>query len=156
MKIHWAKLAICIAIPLALGGIAGFFTQSNISTWYDSLNTPWFNPPGWIFGPVWTLLYILMGIASYIIWIKSPSQDRKSALWLYGVQLFFNFLWSFIFFESQALGWAFAEIILLWLLINLTIIQFSKISKPAAYLLLPYIAWVCFAAILNYNILILN
>ena len=156
MKIHWAKLAICIAIPLALGGIAGFFTQSNISTWYDSLNTPWFNPPGWIFGPVWTLLYILMGIASYIIWMKPKSQDRNSALGVYGVQLVFNFLWSFIFFEWHEIGWAFAEIILLWLLINLTIIQFSKISKPAAYLLLPYIAWVSFAAILNYNIWMLN
>lgn len=150
-------IIIAIAIPVTVGALSGFFTTSEITSWYAGINKPSFNPPNWIFGPVWTLLYVLMGIASYLVWKKgTDSLEVKTALLLYGQQLFFNFWWSFIFFYLHEPGWAFAEIIFLWLLILVTIFRFSKVSKTAAWLLVPYISWVSFAAILNYAIWQLN
>jgi tryptophan-rich sensory protein len=125
--------------------------------WYDSIQRPSWNPPGYLFGPVWTILYVLMAISLYIVWKSSVTPDRKSfACWTFAVQLFLNFWWTILFFTLQSPLLAFVDIVLLILVIVSTIFQFSKISKTAAWLLVPYISWVCFAAILNYNLWILN
>lgn len=151
------KLFISILIPLLVGAIAGYFTTSGVNGWYAVANKPWFNPPNWIFAPVWTTLYVLMGIALFLIWRSDTDKTiRHTAIILFAVQLMLNFFWSIIFFKLQQPGWAFAEIILMWIMILLTIIWFGKISSTAAWLLVPYICWVSFAAILNYSIWRLN
>ena len=116
-----------------------------MDTWFTTVNKPSFNPPNWLFAPVWTALYIMMGIAFYLIWKSKAGLKTKSiAIVLYSWQLTFNFLWSFIFFFAHQPGWALVDIIVLWLLILLTIIWFGKISPAAAWLLVPYICWVSF------------
>jgi tryptophan-rich sensory protein len=151
------KLIISVAIPLAVGGISGFFTVTGVESWYQTINKPSWNPPNWIFGPVWTTLYLMMGVALFLIW-KSDSSDilKRTAIILFAVQLLLNFFWSFIFFDQQQIGWALVEIIALWLFILMTIFAFGNISKIAAWLLVPYISWVSFATILNYTIWKLN
>lgn len=151
------KLIISIAIPLLVGAIAGMFTASGVDGWYAIANKPWFNPPNWIFAPVWTALYVMMGIACYLVWKSDANQSiKKAALLFYAFQLLINFFWSFIFFKMQQPGWALAEIVLMWVLIFCTIIWFGKISSLAAWLLVPYISWVSFATVLNYSIWKLN
>lgn len=151
------KFLISLIIPLATGFISGFFTRNSVDTWFTTIEKPWFNPPNWLFAPVWTTLYILMGIAMWLVW-KAPAPDREKnrALYLYAVQLVFNFFWSIIFFHLHQPGWAFLEIVILWLLILATIFAFSRVSKTAAWLLVPYISWVSFASILNFYIWKLN
>lgn len=151
------KLIIAIAIPLAIGSLASFFTASSVNGWYTTLVKPSFNPPNWLFGPVWTSLYILMGIAFFLVW-KSKHNEvvKRTAVTLYIVQLALNFCWSFIFFYMQQPGWALADIMLMWFFILLTIIWFGKVSSISAWLLVPYICWVSFATILNYAIWKLN
>ena len=151
------KLFISIALPLLVGGIAGFFTSSGVNTWYAVANKPSFNPPNWIFAPVWTALYIMMGIALYLVWKNETDKAvKQTALILFAVQLTLNFFWSFIFFYAKQPGWAFIEILAMWLMILLTIIWFRKISPVAALLLVPYICWVSFASVLNFYIWKLN
>lgn len=152
IKINYWKLIASIIICQLIGIIGSFFTISSVSTWYLTLNKPSFNPPGWIFGSVWTILYLLMGISLYLIWNKKS----KTAIIFFVIQLFLNLSWSILFFGLKSPLLAFIEIILLWLAILLTIIITYKISKPAAYLLIPYILWVSFAIILNLFIVILN
>lgn len=149
-------LIISIVIAQAAGAIGSIFTISSISTWYAGLIKPAFSPPNWLFGPTWFLLYTLMGIAAYLIWRKRQEKRIGPALWLYGVHLVLNALWSIIFFGLKNPGIAFVEIIFFWLAILTLIIIFSKVSRPAALLLLPYIAWVSFAAYLNLGIWQLN
>jgi len=152
------KLFISILIPLLVGGISGYFTASGVEGWYAAANKPWFNPPNWIFAPVWTVLYVMMGIAFFLIWktetISLPV--KQTAIILFAVQLTLNFFWSLLFFKLQQPGWAFAEIIMMWLAILFTILWFGKISSTAAWLLVPYICWVSFASVLNYAIWKLN
>jgi tryptophan-rich sensory protein len=131
------------------------FTTSSIPTWYASLIKPSFNPPNWIFGPVWTTLYLLMGISLYLVWIRGAKKNRTALIW-FGSQLALNSIWSILFFGLKSPLSAFIEIIFLWITILITIIYFYKTSKPAAYLLIPYILWVSFAAVLNISIVILN
>ncbi|GAB2816948.1 TspO/MBR family protein [Ferruginibacter profundus] len=151
------KLFIAILIPLLVGGISGYFTASGVEGWYAAANKPWFNPPNWIFAPVWTALYILMGIALYLVWkTETIGTVKQTAIILFAVQLTLNFFWSLIFFKLQQPGWAFAEIIAMWVMILLTILWFGKISSTAAWLLVPYICWVSFASVLNYAIWKLN
>lgn len=151
------KLIISIALPLLVGAVSGFFTSSGVDGWYASANKPWFNPPNWIFAPVWTVLYIMMGIALFIVWkAETKRETQQTALIFFAAQLTLNFFWSFIFFKLQLPGWAFVEIICLWIMILLTIVWFGKISKAAAWLLVPYISWVSFASLLNYAIWKLN
>ncbi|OSZ80166.1 hypothetical protein CAP36_02615 [Chitinophagaceae bacterium IBVUCB2] len=151
------KLIISIAIPLLVGGISGFFTDTGVGSWYQTINKPSWNPPGWIFGPVWTTLYVMMGIAMYLVWKKEASAIlKKTALSLFAIQLVLNFFWSFIFFNQQQIGWALVEIIAMWVFILLTIFAFANVSKTAAWLLVPYISWVSFATILTYTIWQLN
>ncbi|MBK7556914.1 MAG: tryptophan-rich sensory protein [Chitinophagaceae bacterium] len=151
------KLFISILVPLLVGAVAGLFTSSGVNGWYAVANKPWFNPPNWIFAPVWTLLYILMGIAFFLVWKASADKNvKQTAMILFSIQLVINFFWSFIFFKLQQPGWAFAEIIFMWVMILLTILWFGKISAMAAWLLVPYICWVSFASVLNYSIWKLN
>ena len=149
------KIIISILIPFLASFIGGLFTSSSVSTWYVDLIKPSFNPPSWVFGPVWTILYLLMGVSLYLIWIDK-SKNKKIAFVAFGVQLFFNALWSILFFGLKNPLFAFIEIILLWTAILTTIIYFYRINKNAAYLLIPYILWVSFAAVLNFFIFYLN
>lgn len=150
------KLVIAILIPLALGAIAGRFTAQAVPEWYASLNRPSFNPPNWIFGPVWTILYILLGISLYMIWKQVPSKERNKALWIFSIQMFLNFIWSFVFFYFNQIGIALAVIIALWISIVFMIFSFYKIKPLAAYLNTPYLLWVTFASALNAGYYILN
>lgn len=153
MRIEYLKLFLCIFVCLVAGFIGSIFTTSSIPTWYASLNKPFFSPPNWLFGPVWTLLYVLMGVSLYMILQKKKS---KPALVIFGVQLMLNIIWPIIFFGLKNPLLAFVEIVALWTAILLTILKFRKISRTAAYILIPYICWVTFAAILNISIFILN
>ena len=151
------KLIIAIAIPVAAGAISGLFTTTEIPGWYQTINKPTWNPPDWIFGPVWITLYVLMGIALFLVWkSKADPIVKKTAIILFAVQLVFNFFWSFIFFKHHQIGWALAEIIVMWLFILLTIFAFARVYRIAAWLLVLYISWVSFATILNYSIWQLN
>lgn len=153
----YIRLIISIVLAQATGIIGSLFTYSEIPTWYMTLNKPSFNPPSWVFGPVWTTLFLLMGIAAFLVWKSGWSRiDVKKALGVYALQLVFNMTWSIVFFALHSPGWAFLNLIILWILIAWTMISFYKISKTATYLLIPYIAWVSFAGILNYTLWMLN
>ena len=134
-----------------------FFTVSSIPDWYSALRKSSLNPPDWVFGPVWTVLFLLMGISLYLVWDKGLKEKNvKRGLVFFGVQLSLNTLWSIIFFGLKSPTLAFIEIFILWIAILFTIIEFYRISKPAAYLLVPYFMWVSFAIFLNYSIVVLN
>ncbi|HTK33399.1 MAG TPA: TspO/MBR family protein [Candidatus Paceibacterota bacterium] len=151
------KLVSAIVLSELAGIVGSFFTVSSITTWYADIIRPTFSPPNWIFGPVWTTLFALMGIALFLVWQKGLAQrDVKIAVALFLAQLILNVCWSIIFFGAHNPGGAFVEILFLWIAILATIIAFFKISKLAGYLLVPYIAWVTFAAFLNYAIWTLN
>jgi translocator protein len=142
-------IIICLAVPMIVGTISGIATSGNITTWYATLNKPDFNPPNYLFGPVWTGLYLLMGISLFMVW-RSPSGDaRNYALAVFAIQLVLNFAWSFIFFHFKQVGWALFEIILVWISILAMIIIFHRINKTAAFLQIPYFIWVSFASVLN-------
>lgn len=151
-----SELIICLLIPLSVGGIAGYATAAGVNDWYAALNKPSFNPPGYVFGPVWTFLYLLMGISLFIIWKSPQGHDRTNALTIFFVQLFLNFAWSFLFFRFHQPGWALADIVLIWIGIITMIILFKKISRTAALIQIPYLLWVSFATILNAAIWQLN
>ena len=151
------KIIIAIVVSELAGIIGSVFTAPAIVGWYAGIAKPTFNPPSWVFGPVWTTLFALMGIAAFLVWKKGlDRRDVQIALGIFIGQLVLNTLWSIIFFGLHSPGGAFVEIIFLWLAICATIIAFAKISKPAAWLLAPYIAWVSFAAYLNFTIWMLN
>lgn len=150
-------LIAAIVICNVAGFIGAIFTTSAIPAWYSTLNKPSFSPPNWLFGPAWTTLYVLMGIALFLVWSKGlKTKGVKIALTFFGIQLVLNALWSIIFFGLKSPLWAFIELCVLWVMILITIITFYKVSRPAAYLLIPYIAWVSFAAVLNFMIFYLN
>lgn len=151
------KLIIAIVVCNAAGFIGSLFTAQSVSTWYTALNRPVFTPPGWLFAPVWTALYILMGITLFLLWEKGlDRKEVKTALAFFFIQLVLNALWSVLFFGLKSPFYAFIELIVLWTMILLTIITAYKVSKPSAYLLLPYIIWTSFAAVLNLAIVLLN
>ena len=149
------NIFISISIPLVIGLTSAYLTAGTMEA-YKKLVQPSFAPPGWIFGPVWLILYIWMGYASYRVWKNRSNVKIKSALTFYGTQLVFNFFWSLIFFRYQMRGFAFVEILILLILIVVTTIKFYKIDKIAGYLLFPYLAWVSFASLLNYSVWMLN
>jgi len=151
------KLIISILIPVVVGASSSFFTAAGVNDWYLTIQKPSFNPPNWIFAPVWTALYILMGVGLFYVW-KQPigTAYRLVAINIFIIQLILNFFWSFLFFKAQQPGYALAEIALLWLSILLMIIYFAKIKPVAGYLQIPYLCWVSFATILNYSIWQLN
>ena len=153
---RYLKLTPCILIPLLIGAISGIATASSVNNWFVTLHKPSFNPPNYLFGPVWTCLYILMGISIFLILQTPKTKLRKKAVAIFCVQLFLNFCWSFLFFKFQLLGVALIEIILIWISILTMIYTFQKINKTAAYLQVPYLLWVSFASILNASIWWLN
>lgn len=151
------KLPITISICLLVGFLSGISTADSISSWYSTIQKPLFNPPNWIFGPVWTFLYILMGIAAGTIWkSNSASEFKNKALLVFGAQLLVNGFWSILFFGLQNPLLAFIDIVILLALIVYTIKLFKPINKMASWLLIPYSLWVGFATILNISIVILN
>ena len=154
----YTKILVCVASCLAIGFLSGQVTRDAITTWYPTIIKPSFNPPNWIFGPVWSMLFTFMGVAAGLVWAKIDFNKEivKKALLFFVIQLALNVLWSFLFFGLHNPGIALIEIILLWLMIFETYNQFIKIDKIAGYLFIPYLAWVGFAAILNANIWWLN
>ena len=151
------KFIVAIGVCQLAGFVGSLFTTPSIPTWYASLQKPSFNPPNWIFSPVWTTLFVLMGISAFIVWNKGLDRKGvKAALLLFIIQLVLNMLWSYLFFTLHSPLYAFVEIIILWLAILLTMLKFFPISRAAGYLLLPYMLWVSFAAVLNFTIFRLN
>ena len=150
------RLCISVFLPLTLGAIAVIFTSQAIPGWYALLNRPPFNPPNEIFGPVWTTLYLLMGISFFLIWKQPSDKKRNTAMIVFFIQLFLNFCWTFLFFYFKELGYALIEIIALWISILLMIFTFYKVKPVAAYINIPYILWVSFATILNAAYYFLN
>jgi translocator protein len=149
----WIALAGFVALCIAVGGLAGFATASSVSDWYPALNKPSWTPPGWLFGPVWTVLYVMIAVAGWLVWLKP---DSKGALLLWSGQLLLNFAWSFLFFGARSPGLGLMCIIAMWLAIAATIFAFALKSRPAAFLLVPYLMWVSFAMALNTAIWQLN
>ncbi|MFP4115818.1 MAG: TspO/MBR family protein [Candidatus Aenigmatarchaeota archaeon] len=151
------KIIVAILIPLMTGFVGSVFTADAVSGWYPTLQKPAFTPPNWVFGPAWTALYILMGISLYLVWREGfERREVKVGIGIFAVQLFLNALWSFLFFGLRSPLLGLVEIIPLWIAILATVIYFYRISKKASYLLIPYLAWTSFAALLNYSIFILN
>lgn len=156
MKPNYKLLAFCIILPLATGALSGFLTRNGMAG-FSLINQPALAPPGFLFPIVWTILYLLMGIASYLVLTSGKEQDRiTAAFFLYGLQLFFNFFWSFWFFSFGWYLFAFLWLVILWILILKTIFAFYQISETAAYLLIPYLFWVTFAGYLNFSVYLLN
>lgn len=156
---NFLRLVAALLISLAAGWIGSFFTTSQILTWYAVLNKPFFNPPDYVFAPVWTTLYVLMGISLFLIWKNKNSKKEKAksqGIELYFAQLLFNIFWSIVFFGLHSPLAGLIAIVILWILIFKTIKVFSKVDKTAAYLLYPYLFWVSFASILNLFVVLLN
>lgn len=151
------KLISAVVICLAAGFIGSIFTTPAIPTWYAGLNKPSFSPPNWIFAPVWTTLFILMGIAVFLVWEKrKESKLAQHGIYLFSLQLAMNTLWSILFFGMQSPLAALFDIAVLWVLILACIITFWKISRAASWLMLSYLLWVSFASVLNVYIVLLN
>lgn len=156
MKIQWKKLLIAVAIPLAVGGLSALISSGAMKA-FGELDQPPLSPPGWLFPVAWTILYVLMGIASYRIFVAADFEDKKkNALFVYLLQLVFNFFWTIIFFNFEAYLFAFFWLLILWALIFVTFLRFRNIDSTAALMLLPYLAWVAFAGYLNFGIYLLN
>jgi len=152
-----AKLFISVAACVFIGSLGAIFTSPKIATWYSTLAKPSWTPPNWAFGPVWTTLFVLMGFALYLVWQKYPrTRGSRLALQLFVVQFALNVLWSLLFFGLESPLYGLLGIASLWLAITATIVQFYKVSKPAAYVLVPYIVWVTVAAALNYSVYVLS
>lgn len=150
------QFLICLAVPLLVGGLSALITRTGMDT-FETINKPPLSPPGWLFPVVWTVLFILMGIASYLVLTSGkPQGEINRALTVYGVQLIFNFFWSIFFFNFSLYLFSFIWLVLLWLLILTTAVLFYRISKPAGYLMVPYILWVAFAGYLNFQLYLLN
>jgi translocator protein len=146
----WLVLVGLLVLCLAVGGGAGFLTAQSVVTWFPTLVKPSFNPPAWLFAPVWTTLYVMMAVAAWLVWL------RKGSLVLFYVQLALNFAWSLLFFGLHSPALALVDIVALWIAILLTLLAFWKIDRRAGWLLVPYLAWVSFAGVLNASIWWLN
>ena len=155
-RTRWIGLAIFLVACLGAGGLGAIATTPEIESWYKTIRKPWWNPPNYVFGPVWTTLFILMAIAGWLVWKPSGFRLAVLPLALFVVQLILNVTWSWIFFGLHLPGWAFAEIVVLWLAIVATTAAFFRCSKVAGWLLMPYLAWVGFAGFLNFTIWQLN
>lgn len=156
IKTYFVPLLISLLIVLIVAFIGSLFTTPNIASWYRTLTKPSFAPPNWLFAPAWTILYILMAIAAFLIYRKRENPKAKNALTFYFIQLILNALWSIIFFGIHNPQLAFFEIIILWIFILFTLIKFYKIYRTAGLLLIPYLLWVSFASILNLFVWLLN
>lgn len=153
---RWLVLALFVMICLAIAGLGAAWTNLSVGDWYATLNKPSWNPPKWVFGPVWTTLYIMMAVAAWLVWRTKGLADARVPLLLFGAQLCLNAAWSALFFGRRNPGIAFADIVLLWIAILATIVAFGRVSNLAAILLVPYLSWVSFAAALNWSIWRMN
>jgi len=153
LKIEWKKLIISIFVPLAVGGVSTLLTKNGMES-FETIIKPPLSPPAWLFPVVWTALYILMGVACYLVW-TTPKKE-PNALFYYGIQLFFNFFWSIIYFNIKNYLFAFIWLLLLWAAILITTVKFYRTKKAAGYLMIPYLLWVTFAGYLNLGIYFLN
>jgi tryptophan-rich sensory protein len=151
-----AALAVCLAACFGTAALGALFTGPAVRTWYQEIRKPGFSPPDWLFGPVWTALYAMMGAAAWLVWRKGDAAGRDVALALFAVQLALNAAWSPIFFGLRSFGGAFVDIVALWIAIAASLVAFWRISMPAGVLLAPYLVWVGFAAVLNLAIWRLN
>ncbi len=157
MSFKLIPLITSILVCQVAGILGSIFTAPAIPVWYAGLKKPWFNPPGWVFGPAWIVLYTFMGIAAYLVWeVGIEKKEVRTALIVFAIQLILNSFWSILFFGLQSPFWALIEIIILWFFIVLTFLNFLKISSLAGYLFLPYLFWVSFATVLNFYIYRLN
>ncbi len=152
----YAGLAMFIVLNAAVSALGGWVTAGSVGTWYQALAKPPFNPPDWIFGPVWTALYVMIAIAGWRLWRRGPGQEVRLALTVYAVQLALNLAWSFVFFGARLIGAALAEIVVLLAAILATTVLFWRIDRVAGILLVPYAAWVGFATVLNAALWLLN
>jgi len=150
------KLVVSILLPLAIGGVAGIFTSNAIPGWFATLVRPSFAPPNWLFGPVWTTLYLVMGISLFLIWTIDAGKERNQAIFMFLLQLLFNFAWSFFFFYFKMIDVALIDIVVLWISIIVMLRLFFKLKPWAAYINIPYLLWVSFATALNAAYYILN
>ena len=151
------KLLLCMVLPIAVGGFSAYLTSGETNgEWFSTLVKPFFNPPGYLFGPVWTTLYLLMGIGVFLVWNTPKTSLRQHALLIFIVQLFFNFWWSILFFSLHQSFIAIIDILIMWILIAYMITVFKKIKPIAAYLQIPYLLWVSFATVLNISLWYLN
>ena len=150
-------LAVLVLLCLAVGALGGAVTQTSVGTWYQGLEKPFFTPPDWLFAPVWTLLYVLMAVAAWRVWrTYGDAPSRRNALRLFAAQLALNLAWSFLFFGARSPSFALADIVVLEIVILLCMRSFARLDRGAALLLLPYAAWVAYAAVLNGAIVLLN
>lgn len=151
-------VALCgfILLSFAAPSVSAFLSVTGPDDWYRGLEKPWFNPPGWVFGPVWTILYIVMGVAAWLVWRKGTGQSLAVPLGLFLLQLVLNAVWTPLFFGMHSPGWAFVDILVLWVVLAATVFAFYRVSGTAAALMLPYWFWVSFAAVLNGTIWWLN
>lgn len=149
-------LILLLALCFGVAGLGGYWTSSTVGTWYQTLRKPSWTPPGWIFGPVWTLLYAMMAVAAWLIWLRRSESGTTLALTLFAIQLAFNLAWSGLFFALKSPAAGLADILLLWLAILATLLAFWRISTPAGLLLLPYLLWVSFATALNFALWRMN
>jgi tryptophan-rich sensory protein len=149
-------LVVSILICFAVAGLGSLATNPEIPNWYQTIRKPAWTPPNWLFGPVWTLLYLAMAVAVWLVWKRAGWEANGGALWLFVIQLALNLAWSFIFFKFHNPAWAFVDIVFLWLAILVTIVRFAGISSAAALLLVPYLIWVTYAASLNFAIWRMN
>jgi benzodiazapine receptor len=154
MPLNIIKLLICIFICEFAGIIGSIFNIKSIPKWYSKIKKPSFNPPSWIFGPVWTILYLLMGISLYLVW--NSGKITTLVIIIFSIQLILNMVWSFLFFGIKKPGYAFAEIILLWISIISMMFVFYQISNIAGLIQIPYLMWVTFASVLNFSLWKLN
>jgi len=153
---RWAGLVTFVVLCLGAGGLGAIATTPEIPTWYQDLVKPSWNPPAYLFGPVWTALFVMMAIAGWLVWKPRGFTQAAVPLTLFGSQLVLNVAWSWIFFGAHQPGWAFLEIIVLWLAILATTAEFFRSDKTAGWLMIPYLAWVSFASVLNFTIWRLN
>jgi len=159
MKLLFENLAsLCgfLLLCLSVSAIGGAVTHTSVNNWYQALEKPSFTPPDWIFSPVWITLYLLMGLSAWLVWRRTDRKSRRSPFAVFGAQLALNLAWSFIFFGARSIGWALIEIGFLWIAIAFNIFLFWRIDRLAGWLLVPYILWVTFAAVLNNSIYTLN
>ncbi len=156
MRIQWKRLLLCLALPLAVGGLAALLVQGDMAL-FEALKKPPLAPPGWLFPVAWTILYLLMGLASYLVLVSGgPRQEIRRAWKVYIGQLAVNFFWPILFFSFQLYFPAFFWLVFLWALILITLRRFWRLSSPAGLLLLPYLLWVSFAGYLNLGVALLN
>ena len=155
-RTRWIGLVVFVVVCLGAGGLGAIATTPEIEGWYTTIEKPSWNPPDYVFGPVWTTLFVMMAIAAWMVWKPEGFQAATMPLTLFAVQLGLNVAWSWIFFGMHQPGWAFLEIVVLWVAIVATTVAFFRRSKIAGWLMVPYLAWVSFASVLNFTIWRLN